>query len=105
MIGLPIERPPDMSGHGLHPEGRPRAHDAQAPRDAEAPRRAGRRGRDDRTRAKACQIQTDPLPIAADEPERVHAAFGPNYARLVSVKDRYDPTNLFRLNHNIRPSA
>ena len=43
--------------------------------------------------------------IAADEPERVHAAFGPNYERLVSVKDRYDPTNLFRLNHNIKPSA
>ncbi len=43
--------------------------------------------------------------IAADEPGRIHAAFGPNYERLVSVKDRYDPGNLFRLNHNIRPSA
>jgi FAD/FMN-containing dehydrogenase len=43
--------------------------------------------------------------IAADEPDRVHAAFGPNYERLVAVKNAYDPNNLFRLNHNIRPSA
>jgi FAD/FMN-containing dehydrogenase len=43
--------------------------------------------------------------IAADEPGRVHAAFGKNYERLVSVKNTYDPTNLFRLNHNIPPTA
>jgi FAD/FMN-containing dehydrogenase len=33
----------------------------------------------------------------------VHAAFGPNYARLVDIKTRYDPANLFRLNQNVPP--
>ncbi len=38
--------------------------------------------------------------------ERVRASYpATTYARLVSVKDRYDPTNLFRLNQNIRPST
>ncbi len=38
--------------------------------------------------------------------DRVQASYPPaTYARLVAVKDRYDPTNLFRLNQNIPPSA
>jgi len=31
-------------------------------------------------------------------------AYGPNYDRLVTLKDKYDPTNFFRMNHNIKPS-
>lgn len=32
------------------------------------------------------------------------AAYGPNYDRLRALKNKYDPTNLFRMNHNIKPS-
>jgi Berberine and berberine like len=33
----------------------------------------------------------------------VRAACGPNYARLVEVKKKYDPKNVLRLNQNIKP--
>jgi len=37
--------------------------------------------------------------------ERVRQAYGEqSYARLVALKDRYDPTNFFRLNQNIQPA-
>ena len=39
------------------------------------------------------------------EDERVRETYGANYARLVQLKSRFDPTNLFRLNTNIKPSA
>ena len=39
-------------------------------------------------------------------PNEVKSAYGPEkYARLVALKEKCDPTNLFRLNQNIRPSA
>jgi FAD/FMN-containing dehydrogenase len=37
--------------------------------------------------------------------ERVRAAYGPNHARLVELKNKYDPTNLFRMNQNIQPTV
>jgi FAD binding domain-containing protein/berberine-like enzyme len=39
-----------------------------------------------------------------DEGEAVtREAYGPNYERLVALKKKYDPSNFFRMNHNIKP--
>jgi hypothetical protein len=37
--------------------------------------------------------------------ERVKATYGDNYRRLTEIKAKYDPTNLFRVNQNIKPAA
>jgi FAD/FMN-containing dehydrogenase len=37
--------------------------------------------------------------------ERIRATYGDNFERLVEIKNEYDPTNLFRVNQNIRPPA
>jgi FAD/FMN-containing dehydrogenase len=43
--------------------------------------------------------------LTQEEGDRVSAAYGRNYDRLVKLKNKYDPRNLFRLNQNIRPMA
>jgi FAD/FMN-containing dehydrogenase len=35
--------------------------------------------------------------------ERVRASYGGNYDRLIEIKAKYDPDNLFHVNQNIRP--
>lgn len=37
--------------------------------------------------------------------DRVRNAYGANYDRLIEIKTKWDPTNFFRMNKNIRPRA
>ena len=39
-----------------------------------------------------------------DGEDRIRAAYGANYDRLVALKNTYDPSNFFRLNPNIKPT-
>jgi len=40
-----------------------------------------------------------------DEADRIRAAYGENYDRLVEVKNEWDPDNLFRMNQNVAPTV
>jgi FAD/FMN-containing dehydrogenase len=71
------------------------------------------RGDDDRCITWARRVFDDAAPYASrgayinfmteDETSRVAAAYGDNYPRLVELKRKYDPANVFHLNQNIRP--
>ena len=50
---------------------------------------------------KGYYINTD----TPDDDRRLRETYGGNYDRLVQAKTKYDPTNLFRLNANIKPRA
>ncbi|NMG53707.1 FAD-binding oxidoreductase [Aromatoleum aromaticum] len=41
--------------------------------------------------------------LTQDETDRIAFAYGATYDRLVELKKKYDPTNLFRMNQNIKP--
>jgi FAD/FMN-containing dehydrogenase len=43
--------------------------------------------------------------LDAEEGARIRAAYTRNYDRLLALKNKYDPTNLFRLNQNIKPTV
>lgn len=43
--------------------------------------------------------------MTEEEGDRLESAYGSSYSRLVELKNRYDPSNLFRMNQNIRPTA
>jgi FAD/FMN-containing dehydrogenase len=43
--------------------------------------------------------------MTEEEGERLESAYGSSFARLIELKNRYDPGNLFRMNQNIRPTV
>jgi len=42
--------------------------------------------------------------LTQDETDRIAFAYGTTYDRLVAIKKKYDPTNFFRMNQNIKPA-
>ena len=120
--GRPSARPraapaPRRRRHGPRPRGRaPRSPTATRPTSStSSPGRPTAQGFEEHVGwARATHQAMDPWSTGGgyvnftSEPgqDKVQASYPPDtYARLVAVKDRYDPTNLFQLNQNIRPSA
>jgi Berberine and berberine like len=68
---------------------------------------------DDRCIAWAREFFTKSQPFASagayinfltqEETDRIAFAYGPTFKRLVDLKRKYDPTNFFRMNQNIKP--
>jgi len=50
---------------------------------------------------KGYYVNTEP----SESEQRLRNTYGDNYARLVQIKNKYDPDNLFRMNANIRPRS
>jgi FAD/FMN-containing dehydrogenase len=70
----------------------------------EAAQRAWTDGLHDALAANDVGVYSNFLEVEGDE--RIRAAYpGGTYERLADVKRRYDPSNLFHLNQNIRPAA
>lgn len=72
------------------------------------------KAKDDACIGWARQVFQDMAPFAAgsvyvnfmpeDDADRVPDAYGENADRLARIKAKYDPQNLFRMNHNIAPA-
>ncbi len=76
------------------------------PADDEKISRWGRKGWDTIQPFVERALYVNGLEDALEEGEqRVQEAYGSNYAKLVALKNKYDPTNFFRLNANIMPTV
>jgi FAD/FMN-containing dehydrogenase len=42
--------------------------------------------------------------VGEETPDTIRAAFGSNYPRLAELKKKYDPSNFFSLNQNVKPA-
>ena len=43
--------------------------------------------------------------LSDEDPDTIRGAFGANYPRLAEVKKKFDPTNFFSINQNVRPAG
>ena len=55
--------------------------------------------------AAAAGVYINYLEAGQEGSARIRAAYGASYDRLVALKNHYDPTNFFRGNQNIQPTA